>query len=168
MATFSLKTIQNLPVEIEEAWNFFSNPGNLPAITPPKMDFKIISTFAGNEIYAGQLIEYKVNPITGISIYWMTEITHVSNRKYFIDEQRFGPYRFWHHQHHFRAIKSGVEMTDIVHYRNPMGILGNLANALFIKKQLKRIFEYRFNKIEEMFGKWPGAQPNLVQFNKVA
>lgn len=153
MGTFSITTVQKLPVHLEEAWNFFSNPSNLKLITPPSMDFRIISPLY-NTIYAGQLIEYTVKPVTGIGVYWMTEITHIEERKYFIDEQRCGPYALWHHQHHFREIEGGVEMMDIVHYRNPLGLLGNLANKLFVKKQLKKIFDYRFSQIEEMFGKW--------------
>ncbi|MFN5134007.1 MAG: SRPBCC family protein [Chitinophagaceae bacterium] len=165
MATFSLKTVQNLPVDLDTAWDFFSNPANLQAITPQNMGFQILSNHHGSKMYAGQIIEYKVKPVLGIPIYWMTEITHVKDRKYFVDEQRFGPYQLWHHQHHFKEIDGGVEMTDIVHYRNPLGVLGNIANSLFVKNQLKQIFEYRFEKVEELFGKWNNKhQPNSVQF----
>lgn len=165
MATFSLKTVQNIPVDLDTAWDFFSNPANLQAITPQNMGFQILSHHHGSKMYAGQIIEYKVKPVLGIPIYWMTEITHVENRKHFIDEQRFGPYQLWHHQHHFKEINGGVEMTDIVHYRNPLGFLGNIANSLFVKNQLKQIFEYRFQKVEELFGKWGNKQqPNTVQF----
>ena len=90
----------------------------------------------------------------GIPVYWMTEITQVKDREHFIDEQRFGPYQFWHHQHHFKAIPGGVEMTDIIHYRNPLGLIGRLANRLFVAKKLKIIFEYRFQKVKELFGEW--------------
>ena len=152
MATYSLKTIQNIPVSIEQAWEFFSNPGNLQTITPASMGFNIISKYHGDKMYAGQLIEYKVKPVLGIPIYWMTEITHVVDYKYFIDEQRFGPYKLWHHQHHFQEIKDGVQMTDIVHYRIPYGVIGKIANKLFVQKQLQNIFDYRFQKVEEIFG----------------
>jgi ligand-binding SRPBCC domain-containing protein len=97
-----------------------------------------------------------VKPVAGIPLYWMTEITQVKDRTYFIDEQRFGPYSLWHHQHHFKEIPGGVEMTDIIHYKNPLGILGRIANALFVKNKLKTIFDYRFKKVEELFGKWNG------------
>jgi ligand-binding SRPBCC domain-containing protein len=107
-------------------------------------------------MYAGQLIEYKVKPVLGIPMYWMTEITQVKDQSYFIDEQRFGPYTLWHHQHHFKAIPGGVEMTDIIHYRIPLGWLGRLANRLFVAKKLEGIFSYRFKKVEEMFGVWKG------------
>ena len=88
------------------------------------------------------------------TIYWMTEITQVKDKEYFIDEQRFGPYKLWHHQHHFKEIPGGVEMTDIVHYKNPMWLLGNIANSLFVKNKLKGIFDYRYKKVEELFGAW--------------
>jgi ligand-binding SRPBCC domain-containing protein len=117
------------------------------------MGFSIISKFANEKIYAGQLIEYTVRPFLNIPLYWMTEITHVVDKKYFVDEQRFGPYALWHHQHHFRETETGVEMTDLVHYKNPFWILGDLANGLFVKKQLNEIFDYRFKKVEELFGK---------------
>jgi ligand-binding SRPBCC domain-containing protein len=168
MATFSLKTVQRLPVSLEKAWEFFSNPANLKEITPDNLGFKILSNHHGEKMYPGQIIEYKVKPVLGIPIYWMTEITHVQDKAFFVDEQRFGPYALWHHQHHFKAIDGGVEMTDIVHYRNPLGFLGNIANALFIKNQLKQIFEFRFNKTEELFGKWPVQQMNVVEFYKAA
>ena len=103
-------------------------------------------------MYPGQVIEYKVHPILGIPLYWMTEITHVVQHKYFVDEQRFGPYELWHHQHHFKEVPGGVEMTDHVHYKLPFWFLGDIANVLFVKKQLKGIFDYRFKKVVEMFG----------------
>jgi ligand-binding SRPBCC domain-containing protein len=168
MATYSLKTVQRIPVSIEVAWDFFSNPSNLKEITPANLGFVILSKHHGEKMYAGQIIEYKVKPLLGIPIYWMTEITHVKEKESFVDEQRFGPYAFWHHQHHFKEIDGGVEMTDIVHYRNPLGVLGNIANALFVKNQLKKIFEFRFQKTEEVFGKWPAQQMNIISFYKAA
>ncbi len=149
---YSLKKIQQLPISLTEAWDFFSSPANLQKITPPKMGFQIISQHHGHKMYAGQIIEYKVKPILGIPIYWMTEITQVNDHKFFIDEQRFGPYSLWHHQHHFEENEKGVLMSDIVHYKLPFWILGDLANSLFVKKQLEDIFEYRFKKAEEL---WP-------------
>ncbi len=168
MATFSLKTVQKIPVDLDTAWEFFSNPANLQAITPTNLGFKILSKHHGSTMYSGQLIEYKVKPILGIPIYWMTEITHVQDKAYFIDEQRFGPYALWHHQHHFKIVDGGVEMIDIVHYRNPLGFLGTLANNLLVKNQLKQIFQYRFKIVEELFGKWPAVQLNNVEFHKAA
>ncbi len=137
---------------MEQAWDFFSSPANLQRITPAEMGFKIISRFHGLRMSPGQLIEYKVRPLLGIPVYWMTEITQVQEPVYFIDQQRFGPYTLWHHQHHFKAIPGGVEMTDIVHYRIPFGLLGDLANWLFVKKKLQGIFQYRYKAVEELFG----------------
>ena len=159
MAAHSIKTAQKIPVSLKVAWNFFSSPANLEAITPGNMGFTIISKHHGEKMYTGQLIEYKVNPILNIPMYWMTEITHVEELKYFIDVQRKGPYSLWHHQHHFKEIEGGVEMTDIVHYKNPMGFIGEIGNIIFIKNQLKKIFEFRFQKTEDIFGKWQGQTP---------
>ena len=154
MAVHSIKTVQKIPVSVQEAWNFFSSPANLQTITPGNIGFKVISKYHGEKMYTGQVIEYKVSPFLSIPLYWMTEITHADELKYFVDVQRKGPYSFWHHQHHFKEIKGGVEMTDIVHYKNPLGFIGEVANSIFIKRQLKKIFEYRFYKVEELFGKW--------------
>jgi ligand-binding SRPBCC domain-containing protein len=149
---YSLKTVQQLPVTLEEAWDFFSSPANLKEITPDNLGFKIVSQHHGDKMYAGQIIEYTVSPVLGIPMYWMTEITHVEDKKYFVDEQRFGPYSMWHHQHHFKSNANGVEMTDIVHYKLPFWFLGDIANMLFVKQQLKTIFDYRFKIAEKKFG----------------
>lgn len=153
MAIYSFQTRQLIPISIEQAWAFFSNPANLQAITPEGMGFQIISKFHGDKMYPGQLIEYKVRPVGNIPLYWMTEITHVQEGRYFVDEQRFGPYSLWHHQHHFKSVEGGVEMTDIVHYKIPFGWLGDLANFLFVKRKLREIFDYRYAKVEAYFGK---------------
>ena len=150
---YSLKTIQKIPVSLNTAWDFFSSPANLKDITPPDMGFNIISQHHGEKMYPGQVIEYTVKPLLGIPLYWMTEITHVQDKQYFVDEQRFGPYSLWHHQHHFKAVDGGVEMTDIVHYKLPFWVLGDIANSLFVKTQLDGIFNYRFTKVEALFGK---------------
>ena len=149
---YSFKTVQKFPISLDKAWNFFSNPANLATITPDKMGFKTISKYHGDTMYAGQAIEYKVSPVLGIPLYWMTEITHVNDKKYFVDEQRYGPYSMWHHQHHFTIVDGGVEMTDIVHYKLPFWVLGDMANTLFVKNQLNGIFDYRFKKVEALFG----------------
>ena len=148
---YHLKTVQKIPVSLDMAWDFFSDPKNLQAITPASMGFRIISEQQDNRMYAGQVIEYKVRPLLNIPIYWMTEITQVEDKKYFVDEQRFGPYSLWHHQHHFKVVNGFVEMTDIVHYKLPLWFLGDIANWLFVNKQLKGIFDYRSKKIEELF-----------------
>jgi ligand-binding SRPBCC domain-containing protein len=152
MAAHSVKTIQHIPVSLQEAWDFFSNPQNLSAITPARLSFSIVSRHHGAMIYPGQIIEYKVAPVAGVRLYWMTEITHVQPMKLFVDEQRLGPYALWHHEHHFRETDGGVEMTDIIHYKNPFGFLGRWMNPVLVKPELKKIFRFRFQKVEELFG----------------
>lgn len=154
MSTHSLKAVQNIPISLQEVWDFFSNPVNLQAITPASIRFNIISAHHGDKLYPGQIIEYKIRPLWGIEWYWMTEITHVEPGRFFIDEQRYGPYSLWHHQHHFKPVEGGVEMTDIVHYKIPGWWLGELLHACVLEKKLKQLFAYRFEKIEELFGKY--------------
>lgn len=150
-----IKCTQKIPIKLETAWDFFSSPANLAKITPDYMGFVTKSGFEmGTKMYPGQIITYKVTPVMGIPINWMTEITHVVENQFFVDEQRFGPYALWHHQHHFKKIEGGVEMTDIVNYVLPFGVLGNIANSLFVKKQLQEIFNYRFEAVEKLFGKF--------------
>ncbi len=149
---YNLKKVQVLPVTISEAWDFFSSPANLAKITPANLGFNIISKHHGEKMYSGQIIEYIVKPFLGIPLYWMTEITHVEHERFFIDEQRHGPYSLWHHQHHFKEINEGVEMTDIVHYKLPLWFLGDIANTLFVRDQLNKIFDHRFKIAEELFG----------------
>ncbi|HSU50093.1 MAG TPA: SRPBCC family protein [Segetibacter sp.] len=149
---YSLKSTQIIPITLQRAWDFFSRPDNLKDITPSYMDFTVKSQHHGERMYAGQIIEYTVKPIFGIPIYWMTEITHVEDGRYFIDEQRFGPYSLWHHQHHFIEVNGGVEMTDIVHYKIPYWFLGDIANSFIVQNQLKQIFDYRYTSVKEKFG----------------
>src|SRR3954452_5399995 len=146
---YTLKAVQVIPIPLQEAWAFFSSPDNLKEITPSNLGFEIKSKYHGDRMYAGQLIEYTVKPVLGIPLYWMTEITHVMEGKYFIDEQRYGPYSLWHHQHHFRETEGGVEMTDIVHYRIPFWFVGDIAHSLFVRRQLKDIFDYRYRYIRD-------------------
>ena len=166
MAIYSLKTVQNIPTTLEKAWQFFSAPSNLADITPSHLGFKVLSLYHGESMYPGQIIEYTVKPILGIPLYWMTEITHVEKHRFFVDEQRYGPYKMWHHQHHFKEVPGGVEMTDIVHYKIPLGFLGSIAHALMVEGQLKKIFSFRFEKTEVLFGKWPAGQVVDLVFNK--
>lgn len=158
MAVHFLQTIQRIPTSMEDAWAFFSNPAKLQEITPGNMGFTVLTQGGLGEMYPGQIIEYTVKPLAGISMYWMTEITHVSEGRFFVDEQRVGPYSIWHHQHHFKEIAGGIEMTDKVHYRIPLGLLGELANGLFVKKRLREIFEFRYHQVENIFGKWEGER----------
>ena len=157
MSVHTLKSVQRLPISAEAAWDFFSSPANLKVITPAHMGFHVTSDpeFSSRKMYAGQVITYTVKPVLGIPLFWMTEITHVQQGEFFVDEQRVGPYALWHHQHHFKVIPGGIEMTDLVHYRVPLGWLGDFANWIFVAGQLKGIFDFRTKKLEEMFGKMP-------------
>lgn len=159
---YSLQTVQRIPVDINTAWDFFSKPSNLNAITPKNLGFKILSVYKAGEMYAGQVIEYIVKPLLGIPLYWMTEITHVKDKIYFVDEQRFGPYTLWHHQHHFKQINNGIEMTDLVHYKVPYWFIGDVANILLVKNQLKKIFQFRHKVVEEKFGKYENDMLNIT------
>jgi ligand-binding SRPBCC domain-containing protein len=156
----TLTSIQKIPSGLEETWSFFSNPANLLTITPPFLNLKVTNEVFGKEAYAGQVLTYMVKPLLGIPFSWMTEIRHVEERRFFVDEQRKGPYRLWHHQHHFKPIDGGVEMIDLVHYRLPFGLIGELAHFA-VKKKLHRIFDYRYKKINELFGQWSGEEMNL-------
>jgi ligand-binding SRPBCC domain-containing protein len=150
----TLKTNQFVKTDMETIWDFISSPKNLSRITPSYMGFNIISDEEDiQKMYAGQLIEYYVTPILGLKMHWVTEITHVEYLNYFIDEQRFGPYKLWHHQHFLKKVEGGVEMIDIVHYKIPFGFIGKIANTLFVKAKLKKIFDFRYQKIEELFNK---------------
>ena len=154
MSVHVLKTVQKIPVSLEEAWDFFSHPRNLAEMTPAYLNLRFTNTLFGEEMYPGQVMTYKVKPLLGIPLFWMTEITHVQPGKYFVDEQRFGPYSLWHHQHHFREIPGGVEMTDLVHYKLPLGFLGDVAHKIFVRSQLEGIFRFRYRRVEELFGDW--------------
>ena len=153
MKIYRLHSKQNLPITLNEAWEFLANPKNLEVITPDSMAFKTIS---GDDraIFPGQIIQYSVTPLLGISLGWVTEITHVVDKKYFVDEQRFGPYAFWHHKHFLKEIPGGVEMEDIVDYKIPMGILGQMVQPFIVEPKLKEIFEYREKKLIELFGEY--------------
>jgi len=147
-----IETTQFIKSDIATIWDFISSPNNLEVITPSYMNFNIVNEKKQfGKMFAGQIIEYTVSPVLGIKLNWVTEITHVENNHYFVDEQRFGPYTFWHHKHFIKQVEGGVEMTDIVHYKLPFGFIGRIVNSLFVKKQLKTIFEYRFNKLNELY-----------------
>jgi len=150
--SYELKRRQELPISLEEAWDFFSSPANLKKITPDYLGFTVTSENR-EKMYTGMIITYVVKPILGIPLRWMTEIKHVEDHIFFVDEQRVGPYKMWHHQHHFSETDKGVIMEDIVNYILPLGILGRFAHWLFVKKQLEGIFDFRFKVCEEMFGK---------------
>jgi ligand-binding SRPBCC domain-containing protein len=151
MKIFTLDRTQRLPIDLGEAWDFFSNPHNLPRITPPYMGFQITSDVAPR-MYAGMIVTYTVRPLFRFPVTWVTEITHVDPNRLFVDEQRFGPYRFWHHQHHFREVDGGVETRDLIHYALPLDPAGRLAQRWMVRPQLDDIFEFRRRTLEQMFG----------------
>ncbi|WP_342086325.1 SRPBCC family protein [Dyadobacter sp. OTU695] len=143
---------QWMPISLDEAWAFFSDPSNLKEITPAHMGFVVTSSYHGDKMYPGQIIRYIVRPLFGIPLRWCTEITHVADRQYFVDEQRFGPYAFWHHQHRFTEQNGGVLMEDILHYKVPFGILGSLVDRLIVNREVNTIFAYRRKILAERFG----------------
>jgi ligand-binding SRPBCC domain-containing protein len=151
MKIYHLKRQQFLPISLDEAWDFFSTPKNLAKITPEHMGFNILYISGGEKAYAGQIIRYQVRVLPGIKVHWVTEITQVKEPYYFIDEQRFGPYALWHHQHHFKEVPGGVEMADEVNYAIPIGLLGRLAHFIFVSREVNRIFDHRFKVLEAYF-----------------
>ena len=153
MKIYTFHRKQNLPITKAQAWEFLSSPKNLKKITPDYMGFDILSG-ADRPMYAGQIIQYIVTPVLGIKTKWVTEITHVVDGEYFVDEQRFGPYALWHHKHFIKEIDGGVEMEDIIDYKVPMGILGQMVNPILVRPKLEEIFKYRTQKLEELFGKY--------------
>jgi len=128
---------------LDTVWAFFSRPENLNDLTPENVSFEVLSDIEGQEMYEGMIVQYNIAPLLGIKMNWVTEITHLSPHSYFIDEQRFGPYAFWHHQHWFEEKDGGTLMRDILHYKVPYGIIGTIANALFVEKMVDEIFEFR-------------------------
>lgn len=150
MKIYKIETVQLVNASLDECWAFFSSPQNLQKITPNDMGFEI-TDFDNKSVYPGQVIQYKVSPLFGIKLSWMTVITAVKDKAYFIDEQRFGPYTLWHHKHFFEATATGTKMTDVVHYALPLGFLGKIMNTLVVKNKLKEIFDYRCVKVDEMF-----------------
>lgn len=146
-----LEYSQKLPLSKEQAWEFFSSPVNLQTITPEYLSFQITSRVP-DRIYPGLIITYLVRPFLRLPLEWVTEITYVDDYSYFVDEQRFGPYTFWHHKHFFRETPGGVIVEDIVHYKLPFGFIGKIVNHLFVRRQLAGIFEYRTQKLNELFG----------------
>lgn len=153
MKIYTLHKKQKLPISVDQAWEFLSDPSNLKVITPEYMGFKIQSG-ADRPMFPGQIIQYIVTPVFGINTKWVTEITHVKDKFYFVDEQRFGPYNLWHHKHFIKAIDGGVEMEDIIDYKLPFGWLGQLVHPYLVKPKLEEIFNYRKEKLETLFGKY--------------
>lgn len=140
----------HLPMTLDEAWTFFASPANLNLITPADLDFKILDALPA-QMYQGLMIRYKIKPMLNIPLDWVTEITMIKDKEYFIDEQRKGPYRIWHHEHHFKVVEGGVLMTDKLYYDIGMSFIGTIAGALWVDKQVQKIFTYRKTKLNELF-----------------
>ena len=147
---YQLKRTQFIKSDIKTCWDFFSSPNNLKVITPPYMGFEV-KTEVPSTMYEGLMIAYTVRPLFGIPMSWVTEIKTVKENQFFVDEQRKGPYTIWHHEHHFKEVDGGIEMTDIVSYVLPFGILGKLVHPIVVRKKLEEIFAYRFQKVDEIF-----------------
>jgi len=142
---------QDLPLTLPEAWDFFSRPENLARITPPDLAFEVTSPLP-QYMYAGMIVSYRVKPFAGLAVPWTTEITHVVEPVFFVDEQRQGPYRFWHHQHHFNGRNGGVRMNDIVHYQVGFGLPGHWLAGGLVRRRLDAIFVYRKETLTALFG----------------
>ena len=165
MQLYQLRSKQYLPIRTEKAWSFLSDPANLKVITPDHMGFDILSG-ADRKMFPGQIIQYKVKPFPGYTTKWVTEITHVKEGSYFVDEQRFGPYDLWHHKHFIKEFNGGVEMEDVIDYKLPFGILGQLVHPFLVKKQLQQIFNYREQKLNLLFGSIEGME-NTIEFKTI-
>lgn len=152
MAFYQFIQEQSFNRSVDELWDFISSPANLKEITPDYMGFEVITPDLPEKMYAGMVIGYRVSPMLGINMNWLTEITQVKEPEFFIDEQRIGPYAMWHHQHHLAPLENGVYMKDIITYQPPLGFLGAMANGLIINRKLKEIFSYRKNILEKRFG----------------
>ena len=153
MKVYKKEWIQFIPRPLDEVWEFFSRPENLNEVTPKEMNFEILTDIANKPMYEGMIINYKVTPLLGIKMRWTTEIQRIKEGQYFVDEQRFGPYAMWHHEHHFREADGGVYMTDLLHYAIPFDPFGRLANVLFVNNKIEEIFKYRVEAVEQLFGK---------------
>jgi ligand-binding SRPBCC domain-containing protein len=165
MGIYRLTSIQRIPVSPEVAWKFFASPDKLGEITPPGFKFRLITKDAGESLYEGQVLAYRIRPLFGLPLTWKTIIKEVKENEYFADEQLKGPYKLWRHEHYFKPIEGGVEMKDLVKYQNPFGILGTWVNGLLVKKKLMEIFEFRFRRTEEILGKWKEGSL-AIEFDK--
>jgi ligand-binding SRPBCC domain-containing protein len=154
MAFYQFNKQQKINCSVDELWQFISSPSNLKEITPDYMGFDIVTKNLPDKMYPGMVICYKVSPLFGIKTTWVTEITQLVEKKYFVDEQRVGPYSIWQHQHIIEPIENGTLMTDIVSYAPPLGFIGAIANSLIIKKKLNEIFDYRTEAVEKRYGRY--------------
>ncbi len=160
MPVHTLERTQIIPAPLAVAWEFFSSPRNLERITPRELDFRILSELPA-QMYAGMMIRYRVRPLLGLPLTWVTEITHVEPQRMFVDEQRVGPYRMWHHEHHFRELDGGrVEMLDRITYQLPLGWLSEPVHAWIVRRQLAAIFDHRHVAVERLFPPTNGTATN--------
>jgi ligand-binding SRPBCC domain-containing protein len=157
---YRIERKQQLPVSLDESWKFFSFPSNLKKIMPPDLGFNIVSGGEG-AMYKGMVITYDIDSIFRVPFTWVTEITEVEEKKLFVDRQRSGPYAYWNHQHHFKAIPNGVEIIDILEYKMPLGVLGSLVHPFLVKGKIEKIFAYRIEKLEELFGVYESSKVEL-------
>jgi len=151
MKVHTLIRKQTLNTDIDQAWEFFSSPENLDLLTPKNMGFKITTPRPLPKMFQGQLIDYKVAPLLGIPLKWKTKITEVKNHEYFVDEQLKGPYKYWRHLHTFKTVDGKILMGDHLEYALPMGFLGSIAQALYVKNRIEEIFDYRYEKVDSIF-----------------
>ena len=150
MSVHQFKIVQEMPIPVKQAWDFFSHPGNLQLITPPAFQFRILTKLEDRPIYQGQVIDYTVRPLFNIRMRWTTLITEVEEEVFFVDEQTRGPYKYWRHKHIFKAISTGTEMTDELQYEIPGWYAGDLIDSLLIKHELKKLFNYRYSAISTL------------------
>lgn len=153
MSFYQFKSQQEIPATVEEVWDFIASPANLKKITPDYMGFDVTSGDLPDKMYAGMIVSYKVKPVLGIPTEWVTEITHIEEGNYFIDEQRKGPYKIWHHEHRISPTANGVLMEDIISYQMPLGFLGRIAHSLFVRKKIESVFDYRTRVLNQIFPK---------------
>jgi len=162
MKLYKLSFSQFLPINKVEAWDFFSSPRNLSLITPPRMNFRILSVAGGEQIHRGQIIKYRVSVLPFVRVNWITEITEVVPFETFTDIQTHGPYKWWNHRHTFKPVEDGIQMIDELEYALHFGMIGNLANALIVGREIKMIFDFRFHALQKRFGAMPQADPSAM------
>jgi ligand-binding SRPBCC domain-containing protein len=162
MGFYQFRKEMMLNATIDEVWDFIADPHNLKIITPAYMGFDITSENLPEKMYPGMIISYRVKPLLGIPVTWVTEITHVTEKKFFIDQQRIGPYAFWHHQHLIEPVDGKILMKDIVSYKPPLGYIGTLVNKIIVSKKIREIFDYREERFSERF---PEGKDTFNTFN---
>lgn len=167
MRLYRILSRQQLPTTLEQAWDFCSTPRNLPAITPEWLHFTVTSDVP-DRMYPGLAMTYSITPVPFWRVEWLTVITAIDEGRNFVDEQRTGPYRLWHHEHRFEPVDGGVEMRDVVHYALPLDPLSRPLHDYLVRRQLQDVFEYRFRSLARLFGPDPAghteAPPGAIVF----